>query len=110
MGTLALPVRGPLVSYLSTITLSRPPDFAAISPNRFTTASRPQPIPRFGSVQDDRELRVPQATNSVTMALASVAAAAEEIAGAGAASPGEAERQRPARARRARSGGIAGSF
>src|SRR3954447_8120276 len=112
MGTLALPVRGPLVSYLSTITLSRPPDLAAISPKRFTTASRPQPIPRFGSVQDDRELRVPQATSSVTMALASPAAAGAAVAaGAAAARAGKAERQSPARrARRARIGGIAGSF
>src|SRR5436309_5382050 len=76
MGTLALPVRGPLVSYLSTITLSRPPDLVATSPKRFTATSRPQPIPRLGSVQDDSEWRVPQATSSETMALASAAAAA----------------------------------
>src|SRR3954463_13183980 len=95
MGTLALPVRGPLVSYLSTIPLSRPPDFAAISPKRFTTTSRPQPIPRFGSVQDDIEWRVPQATSSVTMALATAAGAADPGAGeATAGTEGRAEAQR----------------
>src|SRR5437764_1503794 len=96
MGTLALPVRGPLVSYLSTITLSRPPDLAAISPKRFTATSRPQPIPRRGSVQDDSELRVPQATSSETMALASPAAAL--AAGAGAARAGTASRAETASA------------
>src|SRR5947199_10112277 len=87
MGTLALPVRGPLVSYLSTITLSRPPDFVATSPKRFTATSRPEPIPPLGSVQDDSEWRVPQATSSETTALASAAAAAL-AAGAGAAMAG----------------------
>src|SRR3954447_7233579 len=96
MGTLRLPVRGPLVSYLSTITWSRPPDFAAISPKRFTTTSRPQPIPRFGSVQDDIEWRVPQAISSVSMALAS---SARLERGDGAARAGAASSRRIAKAR-----------
>src|SRR4051812_38134990 len=95
MCTATLPVRAPLVSYLSTITWSRPSLRAAISLSRCTTTSRPQPIPRLGSVHEDIECRVPQATSSVSMARASSAGPED----GGAARTGAASRRTIAKAR-----------
>src|SRR5579872_4009232 len=112
MGTATLPVRGPLVSYLSTTTWSRPPLCAAIASSRRTTWSRAQPIPRFGSVQEDIEWRVPHATSSVSMARASAAAtaggAAELFARAGSAAAREETRRRGSEKTRSRA--MRGSF
>src|ERR1051326_3531231 len=105
MGTGTFPVRGPLVSNLSTTTLSRPPERAATASNRLTTASRPHPAPRLGSVQDDSECRVPQATSSESIALASatsagVASGPEWTAGGGAPKAGTAPAKTTARTTR----------
>src|SRR2546429_3516482 len=55
-------VRSEVDSNLSTTTCSFPPESFAISFNRATIASRPQPIPRLGSLQEESVNRVPQLT------------------------------------------------
>src|SRR5208282_4731716 len=57
-------VRGAAASNLSTTIWSLPPESLAISLNRATIWSRPQPAPRLGSDQDERVRRVPQPTSS----------------------------------------------
>ena len=55
-------VRSEVDSNLSTTTCSFPPESFAISFNCAAIASRAQPIPRFGSVQEESVSRVPQPT------------------------------------------------
>src|ERR1039457_1188333 len=71
IGTGAFFVRGALVSNLSTTTRIRFPDSFSTASRWRTTTSRPQPIPRLVSVQEDIEWRVPHATSASTIARAS---------------------------------------
>src|ERR1035437_5957908 len=77
IGTGTFFVRGPLVSNLSMTTRIRFPDSFSTASRWRTTASRPHPIPRRVSVQEDREWRVPQETSASTMARASSAGVEE---------------------------------
>src|SRR5579863_7128978 len=61
-------VRGEVASNLSTTTCVRPCDDFAIALNLATILSRPQPMPRFGSSQEESVLRVPQETSSSMVA------------------------------------------
>src|SRR5664280_2282274 len=92
IGTGSFFVRGALVSNLSTTTRIRFPDSFSTASRRRTTTSRPQPIPRFVSVQEDREWRVPHATSASTIARAS-------SDGSGDAAPASATREAARRAR-----------
>ena len=61
-------VRGAVASKRSTATDNFPPDARAISVRRATILSRPHPMPRLESSQDESEWRVPQAASSSTVA------------------------------------------
>src|ERR1700674_227499 len=56
-------VRSEVDSNLSTTTCNLPPESFAISLNRPTMTSRPQPIPRFESVHEESVSLVPHATS-----------------------------------------------
>jgi hypothetical protein len=56
-------VRSEVDSNLSTTTCNFSPESFAISLNRATMTSRPQPIPRFESVQEESVSLVPHATS-----------------------------------------------
>src|SRR5229473_799762 len=56
-------VRSEVDSNLSTTTCNLPLESFAISLNRAAMASRPHPIPRFASVQEESVSRVPHATS-----------------------------------------------
>ena len=79
-------VRSEVDSNLSTITCSFPPESFAISFNRATIASRPQPIPRFGSSHEESVSLVPHATSfpiSARIDFSSTACRATRPAGRG---------------------------